>query len=225
MEADLSRWEGDEYLLEISGEVEECVLFGDNIRLKRKISTALGKKYFTLRDRVENFGFRTSPFTILYHINIGFPLLDESAELILTSTRAEPYDQVAEAGMKEMKKFSLPVPGYREQNFLHTMASDQGGFALAAMINRNLQGGMGLYIKFKTDTLPFLSEWKMMGEKDYVVGIEPCNTKIENRAELRKHKRLPQLRPGEIKEMGIEFGVLEGKEEIDRFSREVDEVL
>jgi len=223
--ADLSRWEGDEYILEVSGEVEECLLFGDNIRLKRKISTALGKKYFTLYDRVENFGFKISPFTILYHINLGFPLLDESAELVLSSKGVEPYDKLSEKGIKEMKKFTTPLTGYREQNFLHTMASDQGGFALAAMINRNLQGGLGLYIKFKTDTLPFLSEWKMMGEKDYVVGLEPCNTKIENRAELRKHKRLPQLRPGEVREMRIEIGVLEGKEELDRFSKDVEEIL
>ncbi|MFW6139039.1 MAG: aldose 1-epimerase family protein, partial [Spirochaetota bacterium] len=222
--SDLSRWEGDEYVLEVSGVVEECVLFGDNIRLKRTIFTALGKKAFTLCDSVENFGFRTSPFTVLYHINTGFPLLDECSELVISSTGAEPYDQESEKGAGEMKRFSAPLPNFREQNFLHTMACSRKGYGLAAMINRTLLGGLGLYIKFKTDTLPFLSEWKMMGEKDYAAALEPCNTKIENRAALRKHKRLPQLRPGETRETRLEIGVLEGKEELEEFSTEADKV-
>ena len=75
---DCSRWDGDEYRMEISGVVEECALFGDKIRLTRTISTLLGGKSLKITDVAENFGYATSPFVILYHVNAGFPLLDES---------------------------------------------------------------------------------------------------------------------------------------------------
>ncbi len=222
---DLSRWEGDNFILEVKGVVEECALFGDKIRLTRTISTEIGKKLLRIHDTVQNFGFKTSPFTILYHINAGFPLVDESSELVLTSAKTEPYDEVSKSSLNDFKSFSHPIPNYKEQNFLHTMAGDEKSYALTALINRLLLGGLGLYIRFHTKNLPYLSEWKMMGEGDYVLGIEPCNTKIENRALLKKHGRLPLLEPGEKRDMIVEIGVLEGRDEIDCFIKKVKETV
>jgi hypothetical protein len=218
-------WENDEYLLEISGTVEEATLFGDKLRLTRTVSTRIGERWLRIHDAVHNFGFRSSPFTILYHINPGFPLLDESCELLLTSTKTEPYDDVSKRGFKDWNRFSAPMPNYSEQNFLHTMKGDENHYALAALINRSLGSGLGLYLRFRVDSLPFLSEWKMMGEGDYVLGIEPCNTKIENRAWLRKNGRLPEIRPGEKREMELEVGVLDGQNEIDTFQNRAKEIL
>ena len=62
---DLSRWEGDEYLLEVTGIVEESQLFGDKIRLTRTLSTRIGSQSLTIRDFAENFGYQTAPFHIL----------------------------------------------------------------------------------------------------------------------------------------------------------------
>ena len=95
---DLSGWRGDEYHLEAAGVVEEGVLFGDKIRLTRTISTLIGARCLRIHDVAENFGYRTSPFTILYHINLGFPLLDEGSELLLSARDTEPYDDVSREG-------------------------------------------------------------------------------------------------------------------------------
>ncbi len=64
----------------------------------------------------------------------------------------------------------------------------------------------------------------MLSPVDYVVGLEPVNTKIANRAELRATGRLPTLEPGEVREMDLEFSVLEGKTEIDDFVAEVERI-
>jgi hypothetical protein len=93
--------------------------------------------------------------------------------------------------------------------------------AHAALINRSLLGGLGLAIKFDAAALPFFNEWKMMGEGDYVVGVEPSNVPCENRASLRQKGRLATIAPGEVKEFRLEIGVLEGAGEIDSFSRNV----
>ncbi len=218
---DLSRWEGDERVLEMTGEVEESVLFGDKLRLARSISTRLGARSLRVRDTVRNVGPRPSPFTILYHVNAGFPLLDEGAQFVASSRAVEPYDEAAAARMADVRRFAAPDPAAAGLDYLHTMAADSDGYALAAVVNRRLAGGLGLSLRFTASTLPFLNEWKMLNEVDYVVGFEPVNTKIVNRAVLRSEGRLPVIEPGGERVMEVEFGVLEGGAEIDAFAERV----
>jgi hypothetical protein len=222
---DLSRWEGEERILEITGIVEESVLFGDKLRLTRSISTALGARSLRIHDRVENVGPRPSPFTILYHVNAGFPLLDEASELLLASCSIEPYDEPAAERIGEVLGFAAPDRDAVGLDYLHSMAADGEGYTRAAMINRSLAGGLGLSLRYHTASLPFLNEWKMLNEVDYVVGFEPVNVKIVNRSILRAEGRLPMLEPGEQREMDIEIGVLEGKGEIDAFAAEVQRTI
>ena len=221
---DRSRWEGGSLILEVTGEVRECALFSEKITLQRSIRTEVGKRSLIVRDRARNVGFSSAPFCLLYHINAGFPLLDAQSELILSSKKVEPYDEIAEAGLDEITRFSAPVHDFKGQDFLHTMAEDSDGYACAALVNRSLNGGLGLYMRFDTRTLPFLNEWKMLGEGDYVLGIEPVNTIILNRADLRKSSRLPMIEPGEAREMEVEIGVLEGQSEIEEFIGRVESI-
>ncbi len=219
---DLTRWEGDELRLEVSGTVEDVTLFGTKLRLERRISTATGRKSLVLEDRVTNFGYERSSITVLYHVNAGFPLLDDGAYLAVSGREVLPYTEESATGLDEHLHFSAPLPAYREQNFLHTLAADGDGYAYAAVINRNLE--LALFLKVRADTLPFLSEWKMMAEGDYVVGVEPCNVQIMNRRELRRKGMLPFLEPGESRRMELEIGVLDGAEEIGAFERRIEQL-
>jgi hypothetical protein len=222
---DLSRWEGEEYLLEVAGTVEEASLFGERLRLERSVSTRIGSRSLLVRDRVENFGRRPAPFTILYHINAGFPLLSAESQLEASSLSIEPYDAAAAARLEEVWRFAAPDAGFPGMglDYLHTMAADEEGRAWAALVNRGLEppggpAGLGLALRFRTDSLPFLNEWKMLAEGDYVVGVEPANTKCLNRAALRREARLPMLQPGETRDLEVEIGVLEGPQEIEAFA-------
>lgn len=222
---DLSGWEGDEYVMKVSGVMEETALFMDKLRLTRTISARLGEKSLQIHDRIDNFGYKTSPLTVLYHINGGFPLLDEGTELLISAIACEPYNEHSRSGMEERMRFSAPIPGFAEQNFLYRTLGDEDGMAHAALVNRSLVGGLGLAIKFDATALPFFNEWKMMGVGDYVVGVEPSNVPCENRANLRQKGRLATIEPGEVKEFRLEIGVLEGAGEIDAFSRNVARVI
>ena len=212
---DRSGWDGDEYRIEITGTVDETVLFGDKLRLTRTISTQIGRRGLTIHDRVENFGYKPSPFTILYHVNPGFPLHDAAGELVATVAKTEPVNERSAKAIGEWHRFTAPVPGFEEMNYLHTARAGSDGFACAAMLNRELGGGIGLRVRYDTSTLPYLNEWKMMGQGDYVVGIEPCNSPCANRAEVRERGLLPMLDPGELREMTVEIDVLEGADELD----------
>ncbi len=118
------------------------------------------------------------------------------------------------AAIADFGRFSAPVPQFQEQNFLHQMVPAEDGLAHAAMLNPTLAGGLGLALAFDPAQLPYLNEWKMMGQRDYVVGIEPCNAPCANRALLRQAGLLPLLEPGQALEFALEFRVLDGQDEL-----------
>ena len=213
--ADLSGWEGDDYVLRLRGVVEEGTLFLDKLRMTRTITARLGGRSLQVHDRIENFGARPSPLTILYHVNTGYPLLDAKSRLHLSASSCEPGSDQARAEFDARLQFQPPQPGYTEQLFRYTMRGGADGQARVALVNRDLAGGLGLYLKFSPEELPFFTEWKMMGAGDYVVGIEPSSVPCQSRAFLREHGILPMLEPGQVKDVTLEIGVAEGAEEID----------
>jgi hypothetical protein len=217
---DRSRWEGERYVIEVTGVVEETRLFDHSLELTRTIRTGIGSRSLSVCDRIVNTGYGSSPCTILYHVNAGFPLLDQDSVLALTAARTEVHDETSRAAFGDCRRFSAPVPGYAEQNFLHQMTAGADGKAHAGMLNPTLAGGLGLVLNFDPQQFPYLNEWKMMGQRDYVVGIEPCNAPCANRAVLRRAGLLPLLEPGESREFDLEFQILEGHGELEAFRQQ-----
>ncbi len=218
---DRSRWLGDEYVLEASGVMEECVLFGDKIRLTRTVSTRAGARLLVIEDVAENSGYRKSPFTILYHINFGFPLLDSASRAVIAAAESTPADAVSANDAGQMLTYAAPTPGYQQRNYTHRVVCDADGNAHAALIQPRFGAGLGVYIKFDGRALPYLNQWKMLGEGDYVTALEPCNAPCENRAALRQKGLLPFLAPGESRVIRVEIGILEGEPEIGEWETRV----
>jgi hypothetical protein len=193
--ADLSQWVGDEYHIRLRGVIEEGYMFGNKLRLEREISTVTGQNSLHISDKVTNFGFKPSPYTILYHMNIGYPLLSEDAELLIDPAKTFPRDESARSGMNEFRKFIKPQAGFNEQVFDHLMNTDSDGKAKVTVKNEKI--GIALSIQFDAHTLPYLVQWKMMGQGEYVLGLEPANIPGKNRKILKEEKMLPYLQAGE----------------------------
>jgi hypothetical protein len=220
-------WEGDDYVMTLRGQVQEAVIFGENVLLKREITARLGENRFWLRDIAENVGYRTTEHMILYHINGGYPAVAPGGKLVSPTTETRPRDADAEVGKEEYADFSAPVPGYREKVYYHTMAADRKGLVRAALVNDGFADGhgFGFYVTYHADQLPRFTEWKMMGQVDYVVGMEPANCFVEGRAKERERGTLQFLEPGERREYELEIGVLEDAAAIGRFREEVSKAL
>ena len=71
--------------------------------------------------------------------------------------------------------------------------------------------------------LPRYIEWRMMGEGQYAVGIEPCTNGF-GRDEVRRAGELIVLQPGEKRIYDLEVGVLDGAAAIERFRDHVDQL-
>ncbi len=209
-------WEGNQYVLSVSGTMRQAVVFGENLTLRRTVSTRLGDKSFRIRDVLTNEGFNRTPFMLLYHCNIGWPALDAGSRLISPSRFVAPRDEEAADGRENWATFDPPTHGYDEKCYYHDMAAKRDGTVTTALVNDGFKRGegFGVYIKYNRKQLPRFVEWKMMGEQDYVVGLEPCTCGVEGRDVDDRLGLRQWLRPGESRTFEIEFGAISTKEEL-----------
>ncbi|MEO8397326.1 MAG: DUF4432 family protein, partial [Chloroflexota bacterium] len=81
------RWDGDECILEAEGRVTQAQAYGENLVLMRRYTARLGESRFFMRDEIVNEGWLPTEHMLLYHMNIGFPVVDEGSELIAPVTK------------------------------------------------------------------------------------------------------------------------------------------
>jgi hypothetical protein len=206
-------WHDDEYLMEVSGIVEETIAFGESLRLKRRISSRLGQNRIDISDEVENFGFETTPHMILYHFNFGFPLLIEESTIRFPSQRVVARDQgTPVAGFD---RWQAPEPGYQERVYYHQ--EFRGRQVCASIHNPRFpvpasEGGVPLTVNlhWSTAQLTKLVQWKMPGAGLHVLGIEPANCYVEGRAVERAQGTLQLLEPGESRHYDLALEVVVG---------------
>jgi len=86
------------------------------------------------------------------------------------------------------------------------------------LANKKLQ--LGLYVQYRQKELPKFTQWKMVGEGEYVLGMEPANCLVQGRAKERERGTLQFLEPGEKREFIVRIGVLDGDAAIDQFKQE-----
>ncbi len=201
--ADLSHWEDDEYLIKLQGTTEEAQLFSTKMRLEREIESKIGSNSIRITDTVTNFGYKKTPYTILYHINLGYPLLSEDASLIIDPVDTIPATDIAASAISDFRTFTRPQPGFFEHVFYHKLKADSDGSTGVRLQNNKL--GIGIDIKFNIKQLQWLTQWKMMGQGDYVLGLEPCNVPTRNRVVLKEQNLLPWLEPGQSAKNSIEI--------------------
>ena len=189
------------YELEISGVVAETRVFGTKFQLRRRITTALGDNRITVRDTVGNTGFAPAPCLLLYHINLGWPLVDEGARLEATPHRVLPRNERAAEGLEHWLRFDPPTPGFTEQCYYHEIPADADG--LATMRLRN--GARAVSVSYRVAELPWLIQWRMLGQGEYVTGLEPANVFPEGQASLAERGMVRHLAPGETLETLVQI--------------------
>lgn len=219
-------WQGDRYVLSVTGTMRETRVFGENLTLTRTVSTALGEKRFWIHDVVANEGFSPSKYMLLYHCNIGWPALDAGSRILSPSRQVAPRDATASQGKERFNQMDPPKHGYAEKCYYHDMAPGKDGKVTVALVNDGFarNDGFGVYVKYDPEQLPRFVEWKQMGEQDYVIGFEPCNCGVEGRHIDEELGLSHTLQPGERRSFDIEFGAITTAEEVKAVERSVGKV-
>jgi hypothetical protein len=194
--------------------IRDTTIFRKKLVLERTIACSTESNTITIRDNIRNEGSGIVPLMLLYHLNIGYPLLDENAEVYIPSARVEPRDERAKDGIGEWGKITPPKAGFVEQCYYHHFKDNKG---LAMVYNAKIE--KGLSIKYDAEQLSSFVEWKMLGEKDYVLGLEPCNSRIEGRKAAREKGELKFLNPGAEQAFEISIELFRGKASWDASKR------
>lgn len=222
----VQEWQGDDYVISVTGTMRQTALFHENLTLTRTVSTKLGESRFWIDDVVTNEGFHDAPYMLLYHCNVGWPVVDAGSELIAPSRLVAPRDSEARDGKEEWAQFHGPAHGYAEKVYFHDMAPAADGTVTAAIVNDGFGrgDGFGVYVKYSQDALPRFTEWKMLGEQDYVVGLEPCNCGVQGKKLDEELGLLKSLSPGEHCAMSLEFGAVTTAEEVAALRKDAGRV-
>lgn len=201
---------GEQSVVRVSGIVREARIFKENLVLHREFIVPVGGKSFTIRNRVENAGFKKEAFMLMLHINFGYPLLSGDAKLFLDSKSVEPRDEDARKGFNIYKEMQEPQENYPEQVFFHTLNPDSDGRAHVVLANSRI--GMGVRLSFRTADFPYMTQWKQFENCDYVLGLEPSSCKMLGRAAHSEAGTLDWLQAHESRNFDIEVELLDEKE-------------
>ena len=203
-------WENGEYVMRVSGQVQEAILHGEHLSLRRTISTALGKKEFVLHDRIRNHAQYPQPLQVMYHINFGYPLLDACTRMALNSQEVVERTGTAAEEPDGWDRCEEPRAGHLEGGYIHRMGVGADGLVHACIVNGALE--LGVEIVYSLEELPFMNEWKVMNAKEYVVAFEPGNALPIGRKAMGE--RVQVLQPNEEKTITLTYRVLDGQQEI-----------
>lgn len=204
--------DSESYLITLNTSVSESSLFGTQLRLKRTINLWLGKPSITINDTITNLSDTPSPLMVLYHFNIGYPLVNGGSRLFTPHKAVYPRDPAAQKGFDQWSEYGSGEAGYAEQVFFHHLFENHQQQTTILFC----QEGLGLGLDWATASLPYFTQWKNTRQGIYVSGIEPGNCIPEGQNAARHNGRLKLLAPRESVSMACKLTLFEGNETLTK---------
>ncbi len=205
-------YDGDEKKLRFAGSVREASVFGPNMLLSREMTVETERSIIRVRDVVENQSFAPQPVMMVYHINFGYPLLDDGARVYANLKSVTPRNDIAKANFDKYDHIEAPGVGRPEECFFHT---EPEGEAFAMLNNPKL--GIAAIVRYDAAVMPLLCQWKCMQAGNYALGLEPTAAGVLGRAAARAAGELPMLDAGASREFNFSVEFTDDAEVIEAF--------
>jgi len=220
-------WRDDVCHLYAEAEVEQATALGEHLRLVRRIETTLDGLSLSWTDRVENVWHLPTPHMLLYHTNLGAPLLDETSELLIPSKSVRwTTPSVASDDIACFKRFQAPARGFEAQAFEHEMAARADGRVEVALLNRRDSARpWGVSLDYDPERFPYFLQWRFLAAGNYVTAFEPSTNSALGRKHAREAGELTILEPGESCTSTTTLQVLDGAEECEMAAERIRSCL
>ncbi|KEA02977.1 MULTISPECIES: DUF4432 family protein [Rhizobium/Agrobacterium group] len=168
------------------GVVRQASVFGETLELRRKITLPAFGSELLIEDTVTNRAFRPTDHAIMYHLNFGYPFLDDSLTI-----------------------GSLPDADLSELNAIPPVPQDDFGEKVDVIDSRvtphktpitlaNPTCGVAVSLDYNQACLPKLAVWRAYQSGVFALGIEP-------RTDLRPTVGA-FLQPGESRSYALKLG-------------------
>lgn len=207
--------------LEVIGEVIESRLFIKRLRLRSRIRFQAGSSEVSLLDDVTNDLSHPASIQLLYHINIGAPILDDGAVLEAPIESLAPKDKLSAGEIDHWNHFGPPQAGYAERVYFARLRSDDSSMTTAML--RSAHGHRGLGVTFNTNGLPRFILWKNTAATGdgYVTGLEPATNFPNVRSFEESQGRVVELQPGATAAFRVTLQPLTSEEEVEKISARI----
>jgi hypothetical protein len=206
--------EDGRFVAVVSGELRETDVFGSDLLLRRTIHLPAGETVVRVDDEVVNQGFAPTPLLLLYHVNVGYPVVAEGARVIGPPADVVGRDDAAEDLVGQHTAFGPPQDGVREHVFEHRLREPDAAIASISVANPDHAptGGIAVTVSWDPRQLPRLWQWRMLRAGMYVTGLEPANCGLAGRPIERAAGSVRVLEPGESFRSGVTIRVRLGDE-------------
>ena len=197
----------------LRGIVEETRFHFQKLRLETTITTTFGSSEFTVNDTVENFGGTPAEMQMLYHLNIGEPLLREGDRFVAPVKSMRPRIP-EETTTERWNEYGPAVAGQSEDCFYLEMHADAAG--QTQVLLKDAEGSSGTAVAYDTKSLPYFTLWKnLVASADgYVTGLEPGTNCPNERSVEKAAGRIVNLESGGSWKTSLTVSRLANAEEV-----------
>ena len=174
-----------------------------HLRLSVTLRLQPERRTISLCDQVTNLGATDCSMQLLYHINLGPPILNPGAELVLPVKQKAPRDLEAARDGSEWSHYAAPVAGYRERVHFFELFGDSKNQTMVLLKNGDSNHGVSL--RYDITQLPCFAQWKHTGHFDdgYVTGLEPATNFPNPRSFEAAHNRVVPLAAGQSRQFDL----------------------
>jgi len=189
--------------IRVSGVVDEVRFHSLKVRLHATLVTRFGEAGFRIQDQVENLSASPAEVQMLYHFNVGVPLLDAGSQLVAPSSTVVPRNAHAAEGIGSYTDYRAEEAGYEEQVYFHHMHT--AGDGQARVLLKNAHSSAGVSLVYDAKKLPCFSQWKNTTAvvDGYVTGIEPGTNFPNPRTYEGEQGRVLKLAGGARASLGL----------------------
>ena len=172
--AEIIRAECNESGIVVETIIRDTALFGQNLVMKRRVFTEIASDSVSVEDTLFNEGYKAEEYCLLYHINVGYPMLDNGAKVVADVESYTPRTAWAKQNETAMYAMNDAVPNQEETCYFLKLSKPE-----IALVNEKI--GKKFTVSYSGDTLTHFVEWKSMASGDYALGLEPCTTELDDR--------------------------------------------
>lgn len=183
----------------VDATIADSRAYGPNVIVERAIRSTVGGDSIVFTDKTTNRDPKPNPYAMMYHCNIGWPLLDAGSKLVL-SGQFKPWPEAMQIAplpksLEGWKDVPAPTKGFLagSRGGVVTPTPDRDGIAHVGIINAKLN--LALELTFKVRKLPRVMVWQNYAPGMYVCGIEPLVGSPFDQSVEPKHHRT--LKPGQ----------------------------
>lgn len=183
----------------VRGVVAHTTFDGPRIVVEREVVASTGTPSVEVRDVVRNVGDQPVGVPLLYHVNLGAPLLRPGARLVVDADDVVVREPLP-AGRDPLV---TPAPA---TGLAPVVAEHVGVRAARATLGGDAEHP-DVVVTWTGESLPRLCTWSWPARGAYVLGVEPTNAPLFGPDRDLQHAGAPVLEPGAQWVTGVRVAV------------------